>query len=197
MIMKTLFKVALVSALSFGAFSVQASEDLKELSAVNTNYKNVKITLKEGVGTAKVSILTPEGKLLSSRKVNVRDENVVVPYNLTNLPAGQYQVKIVTDEEELFYTVETKDQPIPASKLPLMAYGKSLDEHTVRLAVVGLLEPGVDVKIYASETGKLIHQEQIDQPEGFTKNFSFDGMSTDEVFMEVKDAKGRTKKLYF
>ncbi|GAA0881101.1 hypothetical protein GCM10009119_40710 [Algoriphagus jejuensis] len=197
MIMKTLFTVALASALSFGAFSVQASDDLKELSTVNTNYKNVKITLKEGVGNAKVSILTPEGKLLSSRKVNVQDGNVVVPYNLTNLPAGEYQVKIVTNEDEVSYTVETMDQPIPASELPLMAYGKSLDENTVRLAVIGLLEPGVQVRIFASETGKMIHEERIDQPEGFTKNFSFDGMSSDEVYMEVSDAKGRTKTLFF
>ena len=195
--MKTLFTVALASALSFGAFSAQASEDLKELSAVNTNYKKVTITLKEGVGAAKVSILTPEGKILSSRKVTVQDENLVVPYNLTNLPAGEYQVRIVTDEDEVCYTVETMDQPISASELPLMAYGKSLDENTVRLAVIGLLEPGVQVKIFASETGKLIHEEQIDQPEGFTKNFSFAGMQSDQVYMELADAKGRTKTLYF
>lgn len=195
--MKTLFTVALAGALSFGAFSVQASEDLKELSAVNTNYKKVTITLKEGVGSAKVSILTPEGKILSSRKVNVQDESLVVPYNLTNLPAGEYQVRIVTNEEEVRYTVETMDQPIPASELPLMAYGKSLDDNTVRLAVVGLLEPGVEVKIFASMTGKLIHKEQIDQPEGFTKNFSFAGIQSDQVYMQVTDVKGRTKTLFF
>ncbi len=195
--MKSLFTVALASALSFGAFSTQASDDLKELSAVNTSYKKVNVMLKEGVGAAKISVLTPEGKLLSSRKVNVQDENLVVPYNLTNLPAGEYQVRIVTNEEEIRYTVETMDQPIPASELPLMAYGKSLDDNTVRLAVVGLLEPGVQVEIFASETGKLIHEEQIDQPEGFTKNFSFAGVQSDEVYMKVTDVKGRTKTLFF
>ena len=195
--MKSLFTVALASALSFGAFSAQASEDLKQLSAVNTNYKKVTITLKEGLGVAKVSILSSAGKLLSSRKVNVQEENLVVPYNLTNLPAGEYQVRIVTDEDELLYLVETTEQPIPASELPLMAYGKSLDHNTVRLAVIGLSEPGVEVKIFAIETGKLIHEEQIDQPEGFTKNFSFDGMTSTEVYMEVTDTKGRTKTLLF
>ncbi|MBN7813462.1 T9SS type A sorting domain-containing protein [Algoriphagus sp. H41] len=195
--MKSLFTVALASALSFGAFTANASEDLRELSAVNTNYKKVNITLKEGVGNAKISILTTDGKYLSSRKVNVRNENLLVPYDLENLPAGEYQVKIVTNDEAVTYTVETKNQPIPAADLPLMAYGKSLDEHTVRLAVIGLLEPGVDVKIYASKTGNLIHEEQIDQPEGFVKNFSFDGISADEVHMKVTDAKGRVKTLFF
>lgn len=195
--MKSLFTVALASALSFGAFSAQASEDLKQLSAVNTNYKKVTITLKEGLGVAKVSILSSAGKLLSSRKVNVQDENLLVPYNLTNLPAGEYQVRIVTDEDELLYLVETTEQPIPASELPLMAYGKSLDHNTVRLAVIGLSEPGVEVKIFAIETGKLIHEEQIDQPEGFTKSFSFAKMQSDGIYMEVTDVKGRTKTLYF
>lgn len=195
--MKSLFTVALASALSFGAFSAQASEDLKQLSAVNTNYKKVTITLKEGLGVAKVSILSSAGKLLSSRKVNVQDENLLVPYNLTNLPAGEYQVRIVTDEDELLYLVETTEQPIPASELPLMAYGKSLDHNTVRLAVIGLSEPGVEVKIFAIETGKLIHEEQIYQPEGFTKSFSFAKMQSDGIYMEVTDVKGRTKTLYF
>ncbi len=194
--MKSLLAVALVSTLSFGSFSANASADLRELSEVNTQYKKVSVVLKEGVGTAKISILTPEGKFLSGRRVNVQNEKVVVPYDLTNLPAGEYQVKIVTDAEEVAYTVETKNQPIATEDLPLMAYGKSLDDNTVRLAVIGLLEPGVDVKIY-TKAGKLIHEEQIDQPEGFTKNFSFDGISADEVYMEINDAKGRSKTLFF
>ena len=195
--MKTLFTVAIASALSFGAFSAQASEDLRELSAVNTHYKNINITLKEGVGTAKISILSADGKLLNRRKVNVQDENVVVPYNLINLPAGEYQIKIVTDIDHVLYTVETTDRPIPAPELPLMAYGKSLDDNTVRLAVIGLLEPGVQVKIFASKTGKLIHEEKIDQPEGFIKNYSFDKVQSNQVYMEVSDSLGRTKKLFF
>ena len=197
MIMKTLFTVAIASALSFGAFSAQASEDLRELSAVNTHYKNINITLKEGVGTAKISILSADGKLLNRRKVNVQDENVVVPYNLINLPAGEYQIKIVTDIDHVLYTVETTDRPIPAPELPLMAYGKGLDDNTVRLAVIGLLEPGVQVKIFASKTGKLIHEEKIDQPEGFIKNYSFDKVQSNQVYMEVSDSLGRTKKLFF
>ncbi len=195
--MKTLFTVAIASALSFGAFSAQASEDLRELSAVNTHYKNINITLKEGVGTAKISILSADGKLLNRRKVNVQDENVVVPYNLINLPAGEYQIKIVTEIDHVLYTVETTDRPIPAPELPLMAYGKGLDDNTVRLAVIGLLEPGVQVKIFASKTGKLIHEEKIDQPEGFIKNYSFDKVQSNQVYMEVSDSLGRTKKLFF
>jgi len=116
---------------------------------------------------------------------------------MKNLPAGEYQVKIVTNDEEVIYTVETKEQPISSNDLPLMAYGKVLDDNTVRLAVVGLLEPGVDVKVYSSESGKLIHKEKIDQAEGFVKNFSFNGLKATDIYMEVKDVKGRSKTLFF
>ena len=196
-IMKSLLTVALVGALSFSAFAANASEDLKELSTVNSNYKKVNVTLKEGVGSAKISILTLDGRNLNSKRVNVKNENVMVPYDLESLPVGEYQVRIETNNEEVVYTVETKEKPISSSDLPLMAYGKALNENTVRLAVVGLLDPGVNVKVYSADSGKVIYEEQIDQPEGFTKNFSFTGFNSDDVFMEVKDIKGRVKTLYF
>ncbi|UZD23625.1 hypothetical protein PBT90_09510 [Algoriphagus halophytocola] len=195
--MKTLFTVALAGALSFGAFAADASEDLKELSAVNTNFKKVNVTLKEGVGIARISILTPEGKYLNSRKVKVKDQNVVVPYDLANLPVGEYQIRIETEDEEIQYKVETKEQPNPAAALPLMAYGKIMNDHTIRLSVVGLLEPGVQVKVFSAITDKVIYQEKVDQPEGFAKNYSFNGIGADEIYMELTDAKGRMKTLHF
>ncbi|MBN3582349.1 hypothetical protein JYB64_08100 [Algoriphagus aestuarii] len=195
--MKTLFTIAMAGALSFSALAADANEDLRELSAVNSKYKKINVTLKEGVGTAKISILNQEGKNLSQRKVNVKGESLMVPYDMNSLPAGEYQVRIVTDEEEVTYTVATTDKPIPAEELPLMAYGKALDDHTVSLAVIGLIEPGVDVKILSSESGKVIYQEHIDQPEAFKKNFSFRDMTSEDIYMEVTDVKGRTRTLFF
>ena len=195
--MKTLFTVALAGALSFGAFAANSSEDLKELSTVNTNYKKVNVTLKEGVGNAKISILTLDGKYLNSRKVKVTDQNVVVPYDLANLPAGEYQVKIETNDEEIQYKIETMEKPNPVTNLPLMAYGKTMNDHTVKVTVVGLMDPGVKVKVFSSETDKLIYQEKVDEPEGFVKNYSFKGIGAAEIYMELTDAKGRMKTLFF
>lgn len=196
-VMKTLFTFAMASALSFSALAANANEDLKDLSAVNTNYKKINVTLKEGVGNAKISILNQEGKSLNQKRVHVKDESIVVPYNMQNLPAGEYQIKIVTDEEEVIYSVNTTDSPIPVEDLPLMAYGKVVDENTVSLAVVGLTEPGVEVKVYSSESGKVIYEETIDQAEGFRKDFSFKGMNSEDVYLEVKDTLGRTRTIFF
>ena len=195
--MKTLLTVALASALSFSSFIANANEDLKALSSVHSNYKKINVTLNEGVGKAKVSILSADGQSLSSRKVNVKNENLMLPYNMKDMPAGEYQVKIVTDQEEVIYTVETTERPIALADLPLMAYGKVLDTNTVKMTVVGLLEPGVEVKIFSSKSGKLIYKETIDQAEGFSKNFSFNGMNAEDIYMELNDAQGRSKTLFF
>lgn len=195
--MKTLLTVALASALSFSSFIANASEDLKALSTVNSNYKKISVTLNEGVGKAKISILTPEGKSLSSRKVNVKNEMVMLPYDMNNMPAGEYLVKIVTDEEEVTYTVETNEKPIPFEALPLAAYGKVIDGNTVNLTVLGIQEPGIDVKIYAVDSGEILYKDHIDQAEGFKRDYSFKNMNASEVYMKVFDKQGRSKTLFF
>lgn len=195
--MKTLFTIAMASALSFSALASNANEDLKDLSTVNSKFKKINVTLKEGVGNAKITILNEDGKNLNQRKVHVKNESIVVPYDMKNLPVGEYQVKIVTDEEEVVYTVETTNQPIPTEELPLMAYGKLVDDNTVNLSVIGLSEPGVEVKIYSSASGKVIFEENVDQPEGFKKDYSFKGLDSEDVYMKVTDNLGRTRTIFF
>jgi len=195
--MKTLFTFAMAVALSFSALAANANEDLKDLSTVNSKFKKINVTLKEGVGNAKITILNEDGKNLNQRKVHVRDESIVVPYDLKNLPAGEYQVKIVTEEEEVIYTVETSNQPIPTEDLPLMAYGKIVDDNTVNLSVIGLTEPGVDIKVFSSASGKVIYEEYVDQPEAFKKDYSFKDMNSEEIYLEVTDNLGRTRTIFF
>ncbi|SFB56626.1 hypothetical protein SAMN04489723_12124 [Algoriphagus aquimarinus] len=196
-IMKTLFTVALASALSLSSLVASASEDLKALSTVNSNYKKINVTLTEGLGKAKISILDADGKSLSSRNVRVKDENLMVPYDLKNLPSGEYQVKIATDQEEVTYTVETSEQPATASEFPLMASGKVVDNNTVNLTVIGLDEPGVDVEVYSTESGEVIYKDHIAQADGFKKDYSFSKMTTKDIYMKVIDAQGRSKTLHF
>ncbi len=195
--MKTLFTFAMAGALSFSALAANANEDLKDLSTVNSKFKKINVTLKEGVGNAKITILNEDGKNLNQRKVHVKNENLVVPYDLGNLPAGEYQVKIVTDEEEVVYTVETSSQPIPTEELPLMAYGKVVDDNTIKLSVIGLTEPGVEVKIMSSESGKVIYTDHVDQPNAFKKDYSFKSMNSEDVYLEVTDSLGRTRTIFF
>ncbi|MEN2284117.1 hypothetical protein AAGF08_18380 [Algoriphagus sp. SE2] len=193
--MKTIIALAMASALSFNA--IAADEDLRELSEVSSSFQKINVTLKSEVGNAKISILDHNGKNLTNRKVRIKSTDVVVPFNLGSLPQGEYLVKIVTDEEEVIYPVETYQRPIPVEDLPLMAYGKAVDENTVNLAVIGLTQPGVTVEVRSSQSGKLIYQEFIDQPEAFKKDFSFEGLDTKDIYMEVTDSMGRKRVLFF
>lgn len=195
--MKTLLTVALASALSFSSLVANASEDLKALSTVNSNYKKINVTLTEGLGKATISILDSDGKSLSSRNVRVKGEDLMVPYDLQNLPAGEYQVKISTNEEEVTYKVETTDIPMPASAMPLMASGKLIDNNTVNLSVIGLNEPGVDVEVISSVSGDVIYSEHIDQKEGFRKDYSFSKVNAKDIHLKATDSQGRSKTLYF
>ncbi|MEN2284527.1 hypothetical protein AAGF08_20445, partial [Algoriphagus sp. SE2] len=103
----------------------------------------------------------------------------------------------LTDDEEVVYTVETKERPLATSELPLMAYGKLIDDETINLTVIGLIEPGVEVKVKTEKGGRVIHEDFIDQPDGFKKDFSFRGIAPDDVYLEITDAIGRTRIIHF
>lgn len=195
--MKTLFTFALAGLLASSSLAANSNEDLMALSNVNAKFKKINVLLKEGVGEAKIAILDEAGKKLHQRKIKATDHDVVVPYDMNTLPCGEYKVMITTDEEEVVYTVETFDKPQPIAEYPLMAYGKILDDETVNLTVIGLEESGVNVQIKSQKGNRIIHEEYIDQPEGFKKNFKFKGLSPEEIYFEIKDAKGRNKTLYF
>ncbi len=194
--MKTLLTFALAGLLATSTFASNDLEDLKANSSVHTNHKKISVRLNEGVGKAKIGIYDMNGKKLHQRTVKA-DEDVRVPYDLTNLPCAEYQVKISTDEEEVIYTVETieKVEPEP-TVFPLMAYGKKINDYTVNLLVIGLEKAGTEVKIRKVSNDRLVHEEFVDQPEGFRKNYKLNGVSAEDVYFEVKDATGRTRKIY-
>lgn len=193
--MKTLFTFALAGLLATSTFA-NGPEDLKANSSVHTNYKKISVLLNEGVGKAKITIYDMNGKRLHRRTVKA-NEDLRVPYDLNSLPCAAYQVMISTDEEEVTYTVETVEKVDTAPvMLPLMAYGKKIDNYTINLMVIGLEEAGVDVKIKKVADDRLVYEETVEQAEGFRKNYRLNGINADDVYFEVTDAKGRTRKIY-
>ncbi|MFT4856359.1 MAG: hypothetical protein ACI8YP_002710 [Algoriphagus sp.] len=194
--MKTLFTFALAGLFATSSFAANENEDLMALSSVNARFQKVNVLLREGIGKAKIAIMDEDGKILHQRKVRVQ-EDVMVPYSLDDLPVGEYQVMISTVDEEVVYTVETSERFPGIVSYPLMAYGKLVDDHTINLAVIGLNEPGVDVKIRMERGDKIIYQEKIDQSEGFRKDFILNGIDPSEVYFELKDALGRTRIIHF
>jgi 3,4-dihydroxy-2-butanone 4-phosphate synthase len=193
--MKKLLTLALAATLGVATLANASNEDLKTLSSVKATEKKVNITLREGLGKVRLAIMNADGKKLHQQFVKVK-QDVMVPYDMAQLPAGEYQVLIESNIKEpshdmAMFTVETKDSK---SDLPLMAYGKSIDDDSFRLSVIGLEEPGVQVEIF-DHKGKTIYSEKINQPEGFTKVFHLSNLTTKDVSIKVTDTIGRTKYL--
>jgi 3,4-dihydroxy-2-butanone 4-phosphate synthase len=193
--MKKILTLALAATLGVATLANASNEDLKTLSSVKATEKKVNITLREGLGKVRLAIMNADGKKLHQQFVKVK-QDVMVPYDMSQLPAGEYQVLIESNIKEpshdmAMFTVETKDSK---SDLPLMAYGKSIDDDSFRLSVIGLEEPGVQVEIF-DHKGKTIYSEKINQPEGFTKVFHLSNLTTKDVSIKVTDTIGRTKYL--
>jgi hypothetical protein len=148
------------------------------------------------VGKAKIAIYDMNGKKLHSRKVKA-NEDLLVPYDMNSLPCAEYKVMITTDEEEVTYTVETVEKEKPVEALPLMAYGKKVDENTINLLVIGLDQAGTEVKIKRVTNDRIVHEEIVNQTEGFKKNYKLNGLDPEDVYFEVTDATGRTRQIYF
>ena len=194
--MKTLLSLALAATLGAASYANPSDENIAEMSAVRANDKKISVSLAEGIGKVKVSILDSKGKQLHQRNLNVKSD-IRLPYDLSEMPAGEYFVVIENgpnspEKDKIVYSVETVDAPPP---YPLMAYGKKLDDDSFRLSVIGLDEPGVTVEIFDLR-GKTIFEESITQPEAFTKVYHLKNLKVNDVTLKVTDAKGRTKNLY-
>jgi hypothetical protein len=195
-IMKTLFTFALAGALTFSSLAAFGADDLKANSDAKAYYKKVNVLVKEGVGTAKIALYDKNGRKLHQQKVKTANHHVILPYDLSQMPIGEYVIQIQTDQEQVKYTVETFEKPSKPVETPLMAYGKKVDDETIKLTVIGLEEPGVEVQLRYIDNNRVIITDEISELDGFSKNYKLVGVSADNVYFQVKDVKGRSKLIY-
>lgn len=195
--MKKLLTLALAATLGMASFANASNEGIEEMSSVKTKEKKVSIILREGLGKVRLAIFDSEGKKLHQQFLRVNND-LKVPYDLSYLPAGEYQVMIESNinkanSETLFYTVETKEAPAP---FPLMAYGTSLNENSFKLTVIGLEEPGIKVEIF-NQKGNAIFTEEIEDYEAFSKVYHLENLTVKDILLKVTDKKGRDRNLIF
>jgi len=189
--MKLLLIILFSLGTTFLSLANAAVEPLKELTSVWTKYKKVHVTFDAPMDKVYISFLDAKGNQISKTNYKTR-EAVTVPFNLSNLPAGDYQVKIETEDEVEIFRVTTFEKN---EKKPLMAYGKFKDRNTINLLVVGLEKPGVTVDIY-NEAQRKISSEFIKEPEGFSKDYTFLNQDPGKIYFHVKDVQGRSKFVY-
>ena len=195
--MKTLFTFALAGTMTLTSLASFASDDLRADSDVKANFKKVNVLLKEGVGEAKIAIYDESGKKLHQKKVKAQDQDVVIPYNLSELPCGEFTVKIESDSEEVEYKVNTFERPVHLEASPLTAYSKLMDRNTVQLTVIGIVEEGVKVRIREEGSNQIVYSEDLAVKDAFKKDYSLKGLEAQDVYFEVIDSRGQMKSIHF
>lgn len=188
--MKTLFIYLFSLGIPFLSIA-NPIEPLKELTSVRCKYKKVHVTFTAPMEKVYITFLNAEGEQVSRTKYKTK-EAVSVPFNLSNLPVGDYQIKVETEHETETFNVTTFEKH---EKKPLMAYGKFKDHNTINLLVVGLEKPGVTVEIF-NEFNHKLSSEFIDEPEGFSKDYTFLNQNAGKIYFHVKDRQGRHKVVH-
>jgi len=195
--MKKLLTLALAATLGVASFANASNEGIEEMSSVKANEKKVSVILREGLGKVRLAIFDSEGKKLHQQFLKVHND-LKVPFDFSYLPAGEYQVMIESNinkgnSEKMVYTVETKEAPAP---LPLMAYGKTLNENSFKLTVIGLEEPGIKVEIF-NQKGNPVFSEEIEDYGAFSKIYRLENLTVKDILLKVTDRKGRNRNLIF
>lgn len=191
--MKKILTMTLIATLGLGGYANATNENLEALTEVKNSNNKVKVILKEGLGKVRLEVLDVKGQKLHQQTVFVKND-VMVPYDLSELPVGHYQLKIetgskFTSPETATFAIERK---LTKAELPLVAFRKDLDQEALKITVLGLDSPGVRVQLF-DKNGREIFEEKIDQPEAFTKVYHLQNMKTQDVKVQVTDARGRQK----
>jgi hypothetical protein len=187
--------MALIATLGLGGYANAANEKLETLTEVKNTNNKVKIILKEGLGKVRLAVLDVNGKKLHQQTVFVKND-ILVPYDLSELPVGQYRLNIETGSkfstrESSSYEIERR---LTKDELPLVSYRKDLNHDCIKLTVLGLGLPGVNVQIF-DKNGQKVFEENINQPEAFTKIYHLKNMLAKEVTVQVMDGEGRKRVL--
>ncbi|WP_215225138.1 DUF3244 domain-containing protein [Echinicola shivajiensis] len=169
-------------------------ESLMAVTSVEANDEKVKISFKEPVGKVTISILDEENKILAHNKYNAKTP-MKIPYDLTDLPEGNYSVKIKTKDEVAIYNVETEEKKV-VFEMPIVAFGKVVDNHTINLMVLGIEEEGTQVDIF-DEGNHKIASDIVKVKDGFERDYRITNREVEGLYVRIKDAQGRKKYIYF
>ena len=178
--------------MSFATIELPVEKSLSEITSIETQDQSFNLTIKEAVGKLWVSIINEKGKLINRKMVRA-DEPVKVPYNLSQLPDGNYSIHVDSKYESVSFDITTKR----AVEKKLFAHAEKVDNQTVQVKVVGIEKPGVKVVFFEEATHRKISSDYVTEPAGFARNYRFVELDLEEVYMEITDSEGRSKVFHF
>lgn len=194
--MKTIMTLALAAVLGTSSFANNSDEMISNLTSVKANEKKVLVNLKEGTGKVKIQILAIDGKRLYQRQVTA-NENILVPFDLTAMPEGKYQVAVISKEDpsnKSIYEIQLEDPKIEVA--PLQAYAKKIDDSSFKLTLAGLEKNSTIIQLF-DEKGRLVHSEMIKAEGSVSRVYHLKKLPMDNLSVIVRDSKDRVASYNF
>jgi hypothetical protein len=193
----TLFLSALLIAIS-GAVMAGGSDDASSSSEPvitlvpqqsESIYKLIYVSDKKV--PVKVTLINNQGQKLQIDRI-VNEKGFMRPYNLSNLPTGEYQLE-VNDGGSII--TKTLQLGILSSrqKNGSLSVNTTKDEQRVKLTVLGVEDKPVYIKVY-DRFNRLVMEDVVDVRKNFSKTYDFSKMSLDGFTFEVANEKAIVRK---
>ncbi len=162
--MRKLMTMLFVAGIASGAF---ASNDEKKVEIRQTEPSKVMVAVAEAPqGTLVVKITDSQNQLVLRDRIS-KTEAFAKRYDLNALPVGQYSIEVSDINGTLrtaTFSTEVKTKPEVFSRVT------ALGDNQYRLLVANLVAQEVTVQIFDGD--KLIHTEQVDNPQGLHKVYT-------------------------
>ena len=184
--MKTLFIFALAMSINLFSFASPTHNSLAKNSGVSYSYQKVKVTLLNGIGKVKISILDEKGMSLFTDFIKVNDD-VVYPINMSNVPAGKYLVRISNKQEVTEHWVDIKPKEMISQKPDAVL--DVIDDTHIKVSLKGISED-MTLKMFNSDH-RLLVKEEIKGKNSFSKKYNLQNLTSDKVYFTLTDKKGQ------
>lgn len=183
--MKTLFTIALALSMNFFAYASPENDQLAKNSGVSCRYQKVKITLLNGIGKVRISILDEKGMSLFTDFIKVK-EDVVYPIDMANVPTGKYLIRISNKKESSEHWVDIKPKEITSPIIE--AAVEVIDDQKLKVSVRGINED-LTLKMYNIDH-RLLLKEDIKTRRSFSKRIKLQNLRPEHVYFTLTDEKG-------
>lgn len=165
-----------------GSASFAAKTDGKDVLVKSTDSGKVELTyLSEGKCRVKVNIYDQSGSKVFADAIS-NPQSFKKSYDLSKLPAGQYEFEIIDSKKVVVEKVEIAD--VATSSKILKATVLKENDDKFKVLVHGKIADPVAVNIYDKQ-GKLVYGDFIDHTTSFTKVYDLSKSVKKDVRFEI------------
>jgi len=184
--MKSLSKLLVVTFLAGFSFTISAKENNTLATLVSIKkLAHGKVQLAyygKSPENVHVHILN-QGDIPVFKETIRSKRGIKKPYNIAQLPYGEYVFKVVVNEEEISHTIKHEAPKYPGN---VVVRAASCDESKLKMWVSGPGLKDLRVRVY-DQNDRLLVQERIKQSESFAKVYNMEAVEASSVKVVLSD----------